>query len=161
MADLRRLYSGLGLTNITTYIQSGNVLFDSPTEEGQVDLAYRIEQAIYNAYGFEVPVIVRTAEDLEKAISANPFYQPDAAAVEGLHLTFLKVAPAPDKRDSLQTFDSSPDQFEIIENNVFISCAGKYSDSKLSNQFFEGKLKVPATTRNWSTILKLAELSRS
>jgi len=76
-------------------------------------------------------------------------------------LTFLKEVPETDKLGKIKTYDYSPDRFEIIDKNIFVYCSGKYSNSKLTNKFFGTKLKVSATTRNWKTVLKLSELSKS
>src|SRR3954471_13536569 len=72
MTDLKALYEGLKFKEVITYIQSGNVIFKSKSASDQ-KLAKRIEDAIYERYGFTVPVIIRTAEEMEHAISANPF----------------------------------------------------------------------------------------
>lgn len=80
--------------------------------------------------------------------------------IERLHLTFLKEVPETEKLEKIKTYDSYPDNFKIIGKNVFVYCSGKYSDSKFANSFFENKLKVSATTRNWKTVLKLSELSK-
>ena len=159
MADLKKLFHALGFAAVQTYIQSGNVIFNSTGKEDNITIAANIEQAIAKKYGFDVPVIVRTVGQWQEAIASNPFFKKKDADVERLHLTFLKEVPEPDKLEVIQAFDYSPDKFELVDNNIFVFCSGKYSDSKLSNTFFESKLKQPATTRNWKTVLKLMELS--
>ena len=158
MADLKKLFQKLGFTNIQTYIQSGNVIFDTDLKDDNNTLANKIEQIISKTYGFEVPVILRTVEEIEQAISNNPFLK-KKAEVEGLFLTFLKNVPSAEKREGIKSFDFSPDQFEIIDKDVFGFCTGKYSKSKLTNNFFEKKLQVSATTRNWRTVKKLLQLA--
>ncbi len=159
MTDLKQLFNALGFSNVATYIQSGNVLFSANTQEDENELAGRIEKAIFERCGFEVPVIVRSAGEIEALIAVNPFYNEEETVIEQLHVTFLKNIPAADKVDALVKLDFLPDRFQLKDKNVFLACAAKYSDTKLNNQFFENKLKVPATTRNWKTVLKLAELS--
>ena len=158
MADLKKLLGNLGFTDSTTYIQSGNVAFNAD-ELGEYGLlGSKIEQAILKEYGFEVPVIISTADELKEAIANNPFLKNKAPDIERLHLTFLNALPTKEKLETIRSYDYSPDQFEIIGKHVFVYCSGKYSDSKLSNAFFEQKLNVAASTRNWKTVLVLSTL---
>lgn len=161
MANLKELFSELGFTDIKTYIQSGNVIFNSKGKDDDIILGNKIEQSISKNYDFEVPVIVRTSNELNEAISKNSFLEKNKVDIERLHLTFLKEVPETSKLETIKTSDYSPDKFKIIDKNVFVYCSEKYSDSKLTNNFFESKLKVSATTRNWKTVLKLSELSKS
>ena len=159
MADLKKLYQNLGFSNIITYIQSGNVVFNSMKQEDDKALALQIEQSIEKAYGFAVPVIVRTVDEMKNIVSANPFFQESSTEVERLHLTFLKDSPPTEKIEHLQSMDFTPDAFAITGKDVFVYCSGKYSDTKLSNQYLENKLKTTATTRNWKTVQKLLALA--
>ncbi len=158
MADLKLLFEELGFSNIITYIQSGNVLFNSNTENEL--LADQIEQAITANFGFDVPVIVRSAIELKKAIDTNPFYDADAD-VNKLHLSFLKEKPTAENLQHTVSYNYEPDKFVIDGKEVFIFCENKYHESKLTNLFFEKKLKVGATTRNWKTVLKLMVLAQN
>jgi len=158
MADLKNLLNDLGFKTIKTYIQSGNVIFEAEDEESNHELASQIEESISNIFGYDVPVIVRNASQMNKSIQNNPFFKADLVDIDRLHLTFLKEIPGDENIDKISTYDFPPDKFEIVGDDVFLYCAGKFSDSKLTNAFFESKLKVTATTRNWKTVLALAEL---
>jgi uncharacterized protein (DUF1697 family) len=160
MSDLNKLYSDLGFSNIITYIQSGNVIFDVKSMGQIVDIEGKIENAIMKIFGFDVPVIVRTVPELQRSIAINPFLTTQVVEVERLCLTFLKDLPTAEKLDNLNKIDFHPDKFEIIGKDVFIYCNGKYSESKLTNNLIESKLKVGATTRNWKTVSKLFELAK-
>ena len=157
MADLKALCQKLGWTNVVTYIQSGNLIFDSEKQNSQLENT--LEKAISSKYGFDVPVIIRNADELQTSIGNNSFAAGDTDITK-LHLTFLKEKPSEENVEKIKTYNYEPDKFEIEEKHVFIYCAGKYHQTKLTNNFFENKLKVGATTRNWKTILKLQELSR-
>ena len=157
MNDLKALFEHLGLEHTQTYIQSGNLIFYSDKEN--TTLEEILEKSISERFGFEVPVIVRNIEELETSISRNPFYDKDAD-ISQLHLTFLKRKPGKENLEKIQSYNYEPDRFKIEENDVFIFCEGKYHQSKLSNNFFEKKLKVGATTRNWKTVLKLLDLGK-
>lgn len=159
MADLKELMKTLGYQNIQTYIQSGNLIFKADDKHQNKEIAHEIESAVLRKFDFEVPVIVLSAEEIENAVAKNPFYKADAD-INKLHLTFLNEVPNKEKLEQAETLDYAPDQFKIIGQNAFIFCEGSYHKSKLTNDFFEKKLKVKATTRNWKTVLKLWELSK-
>lgn len=160
MADLRQLMTDIGFMDVGTYIQSGNVFLNSNKEATDIKLAEEIEQAILDKYGFAVPVIVKSVDEIVQAVQENPFYQDKEVDIKTLHLTFLKETPSSENLAKTEAYDYSPDKFVIQDKCVFIYCEGKYHQSKLTNNFFEKKLKVPATTRNWKTVLKLMELSK-
>ncbi len=157
MADLKLLYEELGFSNITTYIQSGNVAFDFPKTESQEKLSRKIKAAIDKTYGFDVPVITRTTQEIEQTIAINPFLK-ETADIKGLFLAFLTEEPSEENLGKLNGIEFPNDAFEVIGKNVYICCSGRFSDSKLTNNFFENKLKVAATTRNWKTVMKLQEM---
>jgi uncharacterized protein (DUF1697 family) len=159
MADLKSLYGKLCFSNVQTYIQSGNVIFDSEMKVSNTDLEQLIQQAISETFGFDVPVIVRTVEEMGDSIFNNPFWKEKNADIDRLHLTFLKETPFQEKLIKMINIDFSPDKFQVIGKDAFIFCSAGYSDSKLTNQFFESKLGVSATTRNWKTVVKLNELA--
>jgi len=157
MADLSKLYESLGFTNVRTYIQSGNVVFESVP--GKPDkLAHDIEQAIRKEYGFDVPVLVRARAEIRASIRANPFLKAAGIDITKLHLTFLEHAP---EKSVVRTFDPGPlgqDRYSIKDTNVFLYCPGGYGKTRLSNTFLEKRLGVRATTRNWKTVNVLNDL---
>ena len=159
MADLKAMFGKMKFSNVKTYIQSGNVFFDLTKEIDNSELAQKIEKAIKKEFGFDVPVIVRTPKEIETIINQNPFYNKDTDIIH-LHLTFLNEEPTAENQEKTGLYDYEPDKFEIKGKDVFIYCKGKYHQCKLTNNFFEKKLKVNATTRNWKTVLKLQELSK-
>lgn len=158
MKDLKVLFEKMGLLKVETYIQSGNVVFESDLKWSNADLEVKIQQAIIETFGFDVPVIVRSADEWAKSIANNPFWKEEDADIDRLHLTCLKEVPSPELLEKIKLFHFLPDRYEIIGKDVFIFCAAGYGTSKLTNPFFESKLKVPATTRNWKTVLKLHEM---
>lgn len=161
MKDLKSLYDGLGFLKVETYIQSGNIVFESDLKLSNADLEVKIEQAIIETFGFDVPVIVRTADEWAKSIVNNPFWKVKDADIDRLHLTCLKEVPSQELLEKIKLFQFLPDRYDIIGKDVFIFCAAGHGTSKLTNPFFESKLKIPATTRNWKTVMKLLELVQS
>lgn len=159
MADLKVLFENLEFEDVSTYIQSGNVVFSADEKSTGQDLARKIEAAISEKYSFHVPVIIRTAVEIENILAVNPFLKDVNIDREKLHVTFLEEIPEQEKLESIKSFDFPPDQFVIIGKEVFLHCPDKYGETKLSNKFFENKLKVSATTRNWKTVNKLVEMA--
>lgn len=153
MSDLTDVYSSLGFTDITTYIQSGNVIFRS--EKNPDGLSEMIEHAIYAKFGFDVPVLIRTKDEWQEIISLNPFINDPDVDPEKLHVTLLSDFPKPELVQKLESFASPPDKFVLTEKSIFLYCPGGYGITKLSNTFFENKLKVKATTRNWKSVNKI------
>jgi uncharacterized protein (DUF1697 family) len=154
MADLRALFERLGAEDVSTYVQSGNVVFASA--EPQAELARAIERRIASDLELEIAVLLRTRAQLAKLVRSNPF----AGEGEGaLHVTFLAETPARARVRALDPARSEPDAFRVAGREVYLHCPNGYGVSKLSNAWFEQQLGVAATTRNWRTVTKLAELT--
>lgn len=153
MNDLIKLLSGDMISNLKTYIQSGNLIFES--SNSVIEIERYIEEKISLKYGFDVPTIVRKKEDWLKAIQENPF---ENEPIEHLHITFFKEEINSDKLDEINQLDTSPDQMTSKKNHAYLCLHTKYHQTKLSNQFFEKKLNTSCSTRNWKTILKLKNM---
>jgi len=158
MADLKKLCDNMGLQNVQTYIQSGNVVFEMPQPKSVSELETRLQQAFTEAFGFDIPVFIRTDREWAESIAQNPFLKEENVDIDRLHLTCLKEIPSQELVAKTKMFQYLPDRYEIIGKDVFIFCAAGYGTSKLVNSFFESKLKTPATTRNWKTVMKLHEM---
>jgi len=155
MADLRSLYESLGLINVRSYLQSGNVIFDSE-EENVEKLKDAIEAQIESTFGFSVPVLIQTSEDFQRAIKEHPFAEEEAIRVL---VTFLYESPEKSKLEELSQHEDKVDKFAIGEQEIFLFCPDGYGRTKLSNNFFEKKLGVIATTRNWKSVNALYEMA--
>lgn len=157
MQSLKNMYSSLGLIEIETYVQSGNVLFSSDATESF--LKNRIEKEIKREYGFEVPVFLRTEKELVDLIKNSPFKQKDETK---LHVTFLSDRPSNSVPvEDLNAVKFGTEEFSITGREVYLFCPNGYGATKLSNNFFEKKLKVTATTRNWKTVNTLSSMLSS
>ncbi len=157
MGDLRMLLAKNGYSEIRTYIQSGNILLESDQEKDTEKIGVHIQQLIEKTYGFTVPTVVLPLEKLKKAYANNPFPAPESDKIS-LHLTILQASPKPALVKAIADFDAGADRFLIKDQFVYLRCEGKYHKSKLTNTFFEKKLEVSATTRNWRTVGKLLEM---
>ena len=159
MAELREGFEGLGFGEVETYVQSGNVAFES--EEGDGDeLARQIEAEIEARFGYGVTVFVRRPEDFERILKGNPFLKRREVDIDRLYVTFLERAPGEEEAGRLAAPEGIADEFILGEREIFLYCPGGYGTTKLSNNFFERKLGMAATTRNWKTVNALWEMGR-
>ena len=159
MSDLKALYESLLFEDVITYIQSGNVIFKGEGKSSDEAIAKKIEKAIDKKYGFRVPVIIRRKKELQGIISNNPFLKDKDIDIKRLHVTFLSGTPDTANIESIENIDFSPDRFIIKGKEIYLHIPVSYGETKLSNNFFEKKLKVSATTRNWNTVNKLVEIA--
>ena len=158
MKDLKALYESLGFANVVTYIQSGNVIFESDADEQT--LIKKIEETISKKYGFDVPVQVRSAREFKNSIEACPFDELDLVE-EGTRVmvTFLASVPSSEYVAKLMTYVKEPERLVCMGRVVYLHCPNGYGKTKLSNVFIENKLKVKATTRNWKSVCKLWDIT--
>ena len=157
MADLRSLYQAYGHTDITTYVQSGNVVSRSDARSAGA-VVRALERAIATDLDLEVKVLVRTPVELDRVRAGNPFLVPGTDLTK-LHVTFLAETPKGERVDALDGDAFAPDRFAIRGTEVYVLCAAGYGTTKINNGFFERKLGVAATTRNWKTVTQLAALA--
>lgn len=155
MSDLKSILSEIGLENVITYIQSGNIIFQYENVENSI-VSEKISKIIFDKYGFDVPVITLNRDELLKITSENPFLNED---IEKVHITFLSEIPSNDNIKKINSINVEPDKFIIVDKAIYIFYTDKYGKTKLVTNFFENKLKVKATDRNIKTINKLIELS--
>lgn len=150
MLALRNLLDTLGFENVSTYIQSGNVVLHAtiPKEE----IAATINNAIRSAFEYEVPVFVYSKEEWKNLIQRSPFR---ANEEKQQYFTFLSQNI---RMPEMESF-AKKDTFLIIEDVVYVNVVNGYGKTKLSTAFFENKLNVKATTRNFKTTIKLLELA--
>jgi uncharacterized protein (DUF1697 family) len=158
MKDLVKVYESLGFTDVTAYIQSGNLVFKTASKAKPASVASSIEKAILEKFGFEVPVHILSHEDLQAAIDGNIFLRRKGIDETRLYFTFLEKEPEEEKIKNIN-LPATPDEFIVKGKVIYLYCPGGYGNTKLSNTFFENKLKLKATTRNLNTVKKLIELS--
>ena len=160
MPELKELYENLNFSAVSTYINSGNVVFASVGSDTAI-LSEKIEREIFKKFGFEVPVIIRTAKEMRSVLSNNPFLKESGIDREKLHVTFLSDKPANDGIKKILEYDYKPDRLIVGATEAFLYCPNGYGRTKYTNSFLENKLKVKATTRNWKTVKELAMLAGS
>jgi len=157
MNELADLYRSLKFSAVETYIQSGNVVFDA-SAGSNLKIASMIEKGITQAFGLEVPVIVRSKPEFRKIVAGNPFLSRAGIDHDFLHVTFLGSKP---RREAVANFSPAglgKDDFMLGASEVYLYCPGGYGKTRLSNTFLEKQLDVTATTRNWKTVNTLSEM---
>ena len=151
MTDLKVLYESIGLVNVQTYVQSGNVVFESKLKDDS-KLPGLIRNQILKSLGYDVSVFIRNTDDFNRILANNPFLKKRKGDSSNLYVTFLAAIPSKDQLSNLDHAISSTDEFIIGESEIFLFCPGGYGNTKLSNNYFERKLKIAATTRNWNSV---------
>lgn len=163
MADLKRAFEAIGLSRVQTYIQSGNVLFESDEDEEM--LRKRIEHRIEVVFGFAVMVVLRTSVELERIIENCPFSEEAvseaeaSSKAESLYVSFLIQPPSLEGVERMNPYKCEEDQFISKGREVYLLVHNSIRNSKVANNLH--KLNAPATTRNWKTINKLAGLTKA
>lgn len=155
---LRQMFVNMGFLQVQSYIQSGNLIFQTNDVDKRL-LEENIASGILTNFGYEVPVIVLKAEEMKNIIQKNPFVGDETKDVSFLHVTFLSSVPEKTSFENLKTANYGVDEFELIEKAIYLYCPAGYGNTKLTNTFFENKLKLIATTRNWKTVNELSSMS--
>lgn len=163
MVDLRQAMKTIGLNNVQTYIQSGNILFES--EEGTEALQKQIESEIEKVFGFSVNVVMRTATELERIIESLPFSEKEISEAEtssvgeSLYVSLLQDVPLQKKINQLSSFGNENEEYRVEGREIYLLFRQSIRNSKLANHL--QKLDVPATVRNWKTLNKVNALAKA
>lgn len=160
MDALRELFSGLKFQQVQTYIQSGNVVYQTKDTTTEL-LSKKIAIAIQKTFGFEVPVITIEAKGLQKSIENNPFLKDKTKDVSLMHITFLADVPQEQLFKAIDASKYLPDEIQLVDQCVYLYCPNGYGNTKLHNAFLENKLKLTATTRNWKTCNELYKIANT
>lgn len=158
MAKLGAAFVAAGCGDVTTYIQSGNVVF-TPPPSGSVagaGLVAHLERAVEEAAGFAVAVVVRTAADLRAVLATQPFDEDDPTK---LHVCFLGSLPTAEALAAFGRAAAASEEFALIGLDLYLHLPAGLGRSKLATAL--DRLKVPVTARNWRTVTKLHDLACS
>ena len=158
MKELAELFSDEGCTDVRTFIQSGNVLFNAPGHLVS-SLGDSLPHRILAAFGCSVPVVLREIRHVEAVLDNNPYLRAGKPE-ETLYVAFLREEPTADQISSLDPDRSPPDQFAVVGREVFLHLPNGVANSKLTNAYFDSKLKTVSTARNWRTVTTLYEMMK-
>lgn len=154
MADLRELLNSSGFGEVQTYIQSGNIIIAS--EATAENVSEKIQKKVFEEYKFEVKVFVLTPQELQQTVEENPFAADETKDVSRTYVTFLEEQPK--NTEALKGFKFPEEEFVLKGRSIYFYSPNSYGRAKMNNNFFEKKLGLQATTRNWRTITKLIEM---
>lgn len=165
MRSLIAMFEDAGASHVRTFIQSGNVLFQAPAGRTQSIVA-TVEARIVADAGFASPVVVRSLPQLRALVTHNPYVQPAFCKTLGrtpdptkeLVVVFLKDRPAPSLVATLDPARSPGDTYLVHDAHIFMWVTTSIAKTRLTNAYFDSKLKTVSTARNWNTVLKLIEL---
>lgn len=157
MKDLKEMYKALGFTNVETYLQSGNVVFNSKIKSKE-KISFRISEAIHQQFGYNVPVEVLRSDELISLFNENPFLHEKDTKMELCHVTILNKPSLIKDEKLVQLKMAEGEQYVIKKNIVYLMCPHGYGKTKLNNTFFEKLFGCCATTRNWKTISALSKM---
>lgn len=159
MKDLQKLYEEAGFTNVITYIQSGNVIFDSK-EKSAEKIKSKIEKAIQKKYGFEVVVFICEPNFFKTIIAKNPYLKRKDFDAKKMYVSILSNEPTKDRVVELEKVKSGNDIFTLVKDVVYLYLIDGAGKTKFSNNLIESKLKLDATTRNWNSINEIYNLTQ-
>jgi uncharacterized protein (DUF1697 family) len=154
MEWLRAACEEIGLRDVRTYVQSGNIVFTSRL--GAAKLVETIKATVDARTRLPVTVVLRSAAEMAKIVAGNPFLKQERVDVAKLHVTFHDKTPT---KPALDALAGSSDQYRLVDPEVYLHCPINYGETKLSNTAIEKVLGVGATTRNWKTITTLHEMA--
>jgi uncharacterized protein (DUF1697 family) len=156
MAQLRRTLADGGHADVRTYLQSGNVVLRSPLAAAKV--AERVAAELADAFGLRTDVIVRSAQEFAAVTGSNPFLRRASDPARQLHVCFLADRPKPAEVAELERLPSGSEAVAVQGREVYLWCPDGIGRSPLFTRLGR-TVRTPGTTRNWRTVLNLAELS--
>jgi uncharacterized protein (DUF1697 family) len=157
MKALAGEFNAAGCGDVRTFIQSGNVIFSAPPGKNESELAQLLGERLAERFGYMAPLVLRTTGKLRAAIANNP-YLAMGAPEDSLHVMFLTATPDAGAVQKLDPDRSPGDEYRVIGREIFLRLPSGMARTKLTNAYFDTKLGVTSTARNWRTTTKLLEL---
>ena len=158
MSELRELMNSWGFDDVQTYIQSGNLIFKYPRSESPT-IERKIKEGIAQSYSYEVEVFVVERKELWTIVKNSPYKVDNGTDKKQIYFVFLMDKPDAEENQSLRLEKYEGEEFTITERCIYLNCLNGYGKAKCNNNFFEKRLKIRATTRNYNTVSTLLKLS--
>ncbi len=155
MPELCLALKAAGFQNIKTYVQSGNIVLRYQNIAA-TEVSSTIKDIINENFGFEIPVLTFTPEYIKDIVDNCPFHNEQ---LNQTYVVFLSSGPGIPDRNIIDKYALQNEQYHYYNSCIYLYCPEGYGRTKLNNNFFEKRLKLDATTRNWRTVTKLIELS--
>ena len=159
MTELLELFVEAGFADAKTYIQSGNVIFSNPKRISSSALSLQIEKAIQKRFNLNIPVMTRTEDELKGLFSSNPYLEEQQFDPSKMAVIFLHGKVSEEQILKVAAIDYPPDKFTISGSEIFIYCPNGFGKTKLYTGFFEKKMGVTGTGRNWKTVTTLIDIA--
>ena len=156
MKELRERMEAAGYGNVRTYIQSGNIIFDHPSED-ELELRSALAELLLAEFNVKSPVVLRSRDELAETVANSP-YTVDPAEEKFFHVMFLSDLPSSEHLATLDPNRSPNDRWQVRGRDIYIHFKGGVAESKLTNAYFDSKLKTVSTGRNWRTVNKLLDM---
>jgi uncharacterized protein (DUF1697 family) len=156
MTDLQQSFRNLGYKDVTTFIQTGNVIFTT-AKKSPAKLTTDIEGQLATDFGSSPAVILRTPAELKSVLATSPFPE-QGADPSRHHVTFMATGPDPARLAEFTPPASGKDELVIIGREIYVHTPNGYAETKLTGTMVERRLGVVTTTRNWNTVSKLCAL---
>lgn len=157
MADLKSALSNLGLKNLATYLQSGNLVFESDIKSSS-DLEKMIAIKLLEVFGFDLKVKVIAKKEFQESFSNNPFAKIAGIDLKQLYYIHFMGQPDVESFSAIQNDQKFPEKMSLHDEVIYVHYPNGYGRSKLHGSIFEKKLKLPATARNHNTMKNLCKL---
>jgi len=157
MADLKNILVNLGFKHLSTYLQSGNIVFEAESANCN-ELEKIISEAVLNGFGHDIKVKVIAKEGFQQAFLNNPFTKNSEIDTKQLYYIHLMGHPDLTVFKRLQTDESIAEQMNLLGEVIYVHYVNGYGRSKLHGGIFEKKLKVSATARNHNTMKHLSQM---
>ena len=156
METLRATFESLGFKNVKSYINSGNLIFETAKTD-DAKLAEKIHDAIQKEFGFDISVMVRPMAEIEEIVAWNPFAG-QFESHKDVHIFFLNDKLTDEQEGYLLEQGNENEMFAILGRHVACLLKIHITDSAVGKGFIDKKLKIAATGRNWRTVNKLTEM---
>ena len=155
MRELSAIFLGCGATAVETYIQSGNVVFES---EAAPACVAGVTAEIARVYGYPGRIVWRSSAEMKACYERNPFARAGVSE-DALHVYFLADQPLASAVKALDPARSAPDEFVVVGKNIYLFLPDGMARTKLTNVYFDSKLGTVSTARNWRTVGRLVEMA--
>ncbi len=157
MADLRQLYQDLELKNVKSYIQTGNVVFETQ-ETSKNKIIENIKTAVFQKYKYDIQIIIREQTEFASILTKNPFLIENTDDLKKIYVAFLNRMPAKEHVEKLQNEQFISEKIYFQKTEIYLHYPNWYGKSKINHNFLENRLKCYVTLRNWRSIQKIQEL---
>ncbi len=157
MAALREQFAAVGASQVRTYIQSGNVVFEAPMRRGPA-LCRETAEALEATFGFPTPIVVRTAKAWAALKAENPFADEAAANPKSVHAMLLDRAPSPKARAAFTPDCRFGERVHLAKDALYVHFPKGTARSKVTTRTVDAALQRLSTSRNWGTVETLASL---